>query len=296
LKGFLNKMEKNKLKKMSAMVGIGLVILMFFIKIIAFYISGSVSVMASLIDSGSDLFTTTITAVAVFTSIKPADRNHRFGHGKAESIGALLQSIFIFISAVFLGYQAIYKALNPHELNIDIYTIAIMIISLCLTIGLVLFQRYVIKKTNSVSIKADNINYTGDIMTTTAVILSLIITKFTGFAYLDSIFALFISFFLFNNCRLLMKEAINILMDREIDMDIKMDIVNIINSHPAVKKYKEFRSRYCGQTYFVEFCIEVDGRRTIQETVEIANDLRNSIRKVKKNMDIIIHKDFYKNG
>ena len=123
-------MKKAKLKKVAAITGMVFVLIMFIIKVIAFNYSNSVSVLASLIDSGADFFTTIITAVAIFTAIKPADKNHRFGHGKAESLGAFLQAIFILISAFFLVWQAIYHIITGYQTNINSVTLIIMFISL----------------------------------------------------------------------------------------------------------------------------------------------------------------------
>lgn len=287
-------MNKNNLKKQAAILGVTLVSIMLIIKVIAFHYSGSVSVLASLIDSGSDLFTTLITSIAIFTSIKPADKNHRFGHEKAESVGALLQSVFIFISATFLIWQAVLNIINRHQTNIDITTFIIMTISLALTLVLVSYQRYVIRETNSIAIKANNVNYTGDILITLGVILSLAITKYLNIQYMDSIFGVLIAIFLCKNARSILKDSLAILMDREIDQKIKNKMQKEIRNCPGVCGYHDFRSRSCGQIYFIEFHIELDGDLPLKKAHKISHLLKEKLKLLHENMDITIHQDICK--
>lgn len=286
-------MKKTSLKKTAVFASFIFVAIMFAIKIIAYYKSGSVSVLASLIDSGADLFTTIITAIAVFTSIKPADEDHRFGHGKAESIGALFQSVFIFISALFLGWQAITHIVNDHTIQIDSLTFSVMISSLALTSILVTFQKYVVRKTNSLAIRADSVNYTGDIFTTTGVIISLIITKYTNITYIDSIFGILIAIFLCQNARELLCSALDILLDREIDEKIKNKVKKVIKNHSEALGYHDFRSRTCGHTNFIEFHIELDGKLNLRESHDIAHELEEQIKLIDENMDVTIHQDIH---
>ena len=286
-------MNNSVLKKNIAIIGLTFVVIMFIIKAIAFKYSGSVSVLASLIDSGADFFTTIITAIAVFTSSKPADKNHRFGHGKAESVGALLQSIFIFISAGFLIWRAIANLIHGHPIHVDMITFSIMVASLLLTVILVIAQRSVIRKTKSVAIKADNVNYTGDILTTSGVILSLAITKYLGIHNMDAIFGILIAFFLCYNAKKLLKESIDVLMDKEINKTMKNKVKKEIRNHPGVLGYHNFRSRFCGQTYFIEVHIELNEDLRLKEAHEISHLLKEKIKSLHDNMDVTIHQDIH---
>ena len=285
--------QQTKLKKTAVLLSLVFVSIMFIIKAIAFMLSGSVSVLASMIDSGSDLFTSAITSIAVFTSSKPADSVHRFGYGKAESVGALFQATFILISAAFLSWQAIEHIINEYETSIDLTTFIVMSISLILTIALVTFQRHVIKKTKSIAIKADSVNYTGDIFTTAGVIISLIITKYTGLHLIDAIFGIVIAVFLCHNAISLLRESLEILMDKEIDVNIKNKIKKAIREFPGIYHYHDFRSRSCGQIYFIEFHIELNGDQTFRDAHEISHLLKEKIKTLYQNMDITIHQDIH---
>ena len=291
----MNKQQKHnkKLQYYSGGISFTLVFIMAIIKVIGYYISGSVSIMASFIDSGSDFFTTIISLIAITASLKPADRNHGYGHEKAGSIGALFEGTFIFICGIFLLFQAIHNFIYKPELSIDIYSILIMVVSLILTCCLVLFQRYVYKKTNSIIIKADILNYTGDIFTTLAVIVSLLLTKFLGISNIDIIFGLLIALFLCKNAKALIKESLDVLMDKEIDKNLKNQIKHLIKHHENILGFHDFRTRFSGNTNYIEIHVELDGNLKFKTAHEIVHQLKDEILKLNPNMQVIIHEDIH---
>src|SRR6266576_2031781 len=135
--------------------------------------TGSVALLSSLVDSLLDAAASVVTLVAVRHAMSPADREHRFGHGKAEPLAVLGQSAFITGSAMLLLAEAVRRLLWPVPVENPPAGIGVMIFSIVLTIGLVLFQRYVLRRTGSIAITADELHYRGDLVLNLSVIAAL---------------------------------------------------------------------------------------------------------------------------
>lgn len=291
------KRQKQKLQLYSGILTSSFVSIMVIIKFVGYYVSNSVSIFASFIDSGADFFSALISLVAITVSLKPADKKHNYGYEKASSIGALFEGLFILFGGLFLFSQSLIHFIFKKELHINIYSIIIMTISLMFTCALVLFQRYVYKKTNSLVIKANSVNYTGDILTTLAVLTSIGLTKYFKISNIDSIFGLLIALFLLKNATTLIKESIFILMDKEIDKNLKLKIKNLIRKYKKdnlIIDYHDLRTRFSGNTNYVEVHIEMDGNLKFKTAHDIAHRIKKDILMLNENIDITIHEDLEK--
>jgi len=289
-----NKSNDKYLLHSGAWAAFILVLTMVMIKLIAYNTSNSVSILSSFIDSGADFFTNIITLISVYSAVKPADKNHRYGHAKAESIGALFQANFIILTAVFLIFQAIKQIIKQEHINIDNGSILIMGISLILTIILVLYQNYVIKKTKSIALKANSLNYKGDILTTSSTLICILIVRYTNVLYLDAIFGLLIGLFLCKGARSILKDSLKVLMDEEIPAKDVKQIKKLIKQHKKVHGYHKFRSRDAGNKKFIEFHIELDKNLSLKTAQQICIELEEDIKKMFKNSEIIIHQEVAK--
>ncbi|MBR1904391.1 MAG: cation diffusion facilitator family transporter, partial [Alphaproteobacteria bacterium] len=165
------------LKKAAATASVLTALMLCLIKAAAVIHTGSLSVLSSMIDSGADVISSLITLIAVRISDKPLSEHHRYGYGKIEAVSALLQAAFIVGSAGFILYDAVNRFINPVEVRQTTFGLIIMIICMLLTFGLIGFQKFVVRRTNSKAIEADSAHYTVDILSNLSVILSLLAVR-----------------------------------------------------------------------------------------------------------------------
>lgn len=285
--------HENFLKKIAATASIGTAFVLTLIKTYAAFVTGSLSVLSSLIDSLSDILASAVTYVAVHYSGKPLSKNHRYGYGKAESLSALIQAAFIVGSAGFILYDGLYRFLNPVKIEETSFGIAIMILCWFITLALILFQKYIIKRVRSQAINADSGHYTVDLLSNGSVILSLFIVKYLNWEWFDIVTAILIAVYLIYNAGLIAYEAFEEITDKEIDEETRKKIITAVTSIDGVKGCHDFRSRISGSLYFIELHLEFDGNLTLSATHELSDKAEAKILKIIPQAQIIIHQDPY---
>ena len=259
-------------------------------KIAAWLMTGSVSVMASLVDSMLDAAASMINLLAVHYSLMPPDQDHRFGHGKAEPLAGLGQAAFIAGSAVFLTLQAIERMLHPQPLQDLAVGIGVMVFAIAATLVLVMFQRHVIARTNSTAIRADALHYFTDLITNLSTIVALVLA-YLGWPGMDPLFALGIAAYILYSAFQIGVEAVQLLMDRELPEDDKQQIIEIASRHPDVRGVHDLRTRRSGQTYFIQCHLEFDGAMSLQAAHAASDEVFFDLKKAFPNADVIIHED-----
>ena len=260
-------------------------------KLIAWYLSDSISILASLIDSSLDLLASLVNLLAIRHALQPADKEHRFGHGKAEPLAAVGQSMFIAGSAIMLLFQASGRLVNPQPLTSGIELgVAVMLFSMLATIGLLLLQRFVIKKTKSSAIRADSLHYQSDLLVNFSVIIALLLTQF-GLIWFDPLMAVFIAFYVLFSAWKILRDAIDLLMDHEITDAERQQIMQLVLNHPKVKGMHDLRTRRSGVTVFVQLHLELDPEMSLQQAHEVSDKVSQDIRALFDDVEIIIHQD-----
>lgn len=281
---------KRKLMKSAGRASVAVALILIGIKLFAWNRTGSVSVFASFIDSSMDALASIINLIAIKIAIEPADEEHRFGHGKAEAIAGLAQASFIAGSAFILLLNAVDRIFNPREMTqIDI-GLYVMIISIVLTVALVMYQKYVIRKTNSTAIKADSLHYLSDILGNGAAIVALLLTA-QGIPYVDIAVGLLIGFFILKSAWDIVKDSLDVLLDRELPNEVKEEISKVILSHKKVQNFHDMKTRQTGLNYFIQFHVEVDDSMSLMEAHDVSEELEENIRKAFPDSELIIHID-----
>lgn len=283
--------QASKLKKAAAYGSILLALFLSILKGVGVFYTDSLAVLSSMVDSLSDILASLITFVAVKISVRPASTSYRYGYGKAESLSALFQAAFIAGSGVFILYDAFMRLKNPVELNQTDFGLAIMIISLILTLILVAFQRFVAKVTNSQAIIADSLHYSVDIMTNSSIIISLIVIHFWQIIWIDTLMAAAISIYLIYNAYTLALEAAGLLLDKELESNIRQSIIDIVSTHPLSPQIHDLRTRNLGGVYMFEFHLELDGNLDLYTAHRYTDEVENLIRQTYPEAQIIIHQD-----
>ncbi len=261
------------------------------IKLVAFLFTGSVALLTSLIDSAIDVLASLVNMMAVRQSLAPADREHRFGHGKIESLAGILQAAFISASVIFIVIEAINKLVHPQPVSHGMMGIIVMIISIIVTIWLVSYQRHVIKKTGSVVISADSLHYVSDLLFNASVILALVLSYYFNLTLADPIIALVIALFILASVWEIVKTCFDQLMDRELPDEDREKIRQIALSHAEVNGIHAFRTRASGRDIFVQLHVELDPELRLTRAHEIADEVQAMICEAYPNADVIIHQD-----
>jgi len=260
-------------------------------KFIAWIGTGSVALLSSLVDSLVDAGASVVNCFAVRHASVPADREHRFGHGKAEPLAALGQSAFLVGSAVLLMFEAIRRLVSPEPVVNPPAGIAVMLFSIVVTIGLVAYQRHVVRHTGSLAIGADELHYRGDIILNLSVIVTLAIGNLFSVPLLDPLFGGAIGIWIIYNAVKIARLSLTQLMDRELPDEERARVRAIAESHPEVAAVHDIRTRIAGPTAFIQLHIEMDGEMNLMRAHEISDDVEAWLQHAFPNAEIIIHED-----
>ena len=260
-------------------------------KLIAWFVTDSVSILATLIDSSLDMLASIVNLIAVRHALQPADNEHRFGHGKAEALAGMGQSMFIAGSAGGLLLQAIERMIHPKEAmtSIDV-GLGVMLFSMLATAILIIFQNYVIKHTDSTAIKADALHYKTDLWVNGSVIIALVLT-FYNHSYFDAIIALGIAIFVLYSAWKIVQESIDLLMDHELPTEERNKIKEVVSRHPKTKGCHDLRTRRSGTMIFIQFHLELDASLSLFEAHSIADSVERKLKSLFSNVEVIIHED-----
>lgn len=261
------------------------------VKLAAWAATGSVALLSTLIDSTLDLAASVLNLMAVRHALQPADHDHRFGHGKAESLAGLGQATFVAGSGGLLLVEAGGRLMRPEPVTHGEWGIAVMVFSILATIALVAFQRRVIRQTGSTAISADSLHYTGDVLINLSVIVSLAMAMTTGWTAADPVFAIGIAAWLLYNAWQIMKGSLDTLMDRELPDSDRDRIRDITRAHPGVLDFHDLRTRTSGRQGFIQLHLELPGDLPLAQAHRIADDVERAIRAEFPNFEVIIHED-----
>ena len=262
------------------------------IKAVAYWMTDSVSIMASLLDSLLDIVASVINLLAIRVALMPADKEHPFGHGKAEALAGLGQATFIAGSAVFLMVQAVDRIQNPQQIAAMDVGIIIMLISIVATGLLIALQKHVIRQTNSVAIKADSMHYMTDLLTNTMIIVALVMV-WLGFSWMDPVMALLMGLYIMYSAWQIIWESIQLLLDRELSDEIQLSIRDLVLSDSEIEAIHELKTRESGHTQFIQLHLEMNGNMSLFQAHIISDRVMDSLNQAFPNAEILIHQDPY---
>lgn len=257
--------------------------------------TGALSVAASLADSAMDLMVSLGALAALIYAARPADEDHAFGHSSAEDLAALGQAMFVLISAGVIAAAAVLRLTDtaPSPLQAQGAGLIVMVASVMLTSGLVLWQGHVARKTGSRVVAADRLHYLGDLLPNLGAIAALIASKYWGMGSIDAVVALAAAAMLAMGAVRIGRGAWDALMDRRADPAIIAGIADLTARWPGVHGHHDLKTRTAGSRIFVNLHIELEGRQTLSEAHDIGAALRRAILDRYPQCDVIIHKDVY---
>ncbi len=261
------------------------------IKSIAYFFTGSNALLASLIDTIGDAVLSIVSYCSIKISLKPADHDHRFGHGKAEGFFAQIQASFLIGSAVFITFETIRNYFNPTNIEHHALGIAVSIIAIVLTFILVLVQKWVLKRAPSLAVEADRNHYKGDIFINIGVILAFSADYLTQSGTVDLVISLCIAAYLAWTGLKIGKKATDMLMDREIPFCERQKIIDLVKRDKRVFGLHDLRTRQSGMDLHISFDVELDGNLTLEKAHDIIEEIDLALLKIFPHAEIIIHMD-----
>lgn len=283
-------LSRPQLLKLATYSSVGVALLLIAMKAAVWFASGSVSILASLVDSLMDAGASVLNLLAVRLALQPADHEHRFGHGKAEGIAALFQAAFILGSALFLLLNAADRLRHPSELHITSTVFVVMLASLAITIALVSFQQWILKQVHSSAIAADRLHYLTDILSNIAVLLAIGL-GFYGWQQADATIGIALAIWIAYSALGIGRGALNMLMDKALpDADIAA-IRQAVEHTSGVLGVHDLRTRQSGNTRMVQCHIEVDDHLPLLHAHDIAVAAEHNIAALFDDSEIIIHLD-----
>lgn len=283
--------EAGRLMRLAGMASVAAALLLIGIKLYAYVETSSVALLSTLFDSLLDAGASLINVLAIRQALTPADAEHRFGHGKAEPLAGLVQVAFILGSSILLLVEVFDHFTHPQPVTRPEVGVVVMVASIAVTIVLISYQRYVIRRTRSLAIKADSAHYLSDFMVNISVIAALLLSAEFGWWWIDPLFGLAVALFIAVTAIGIGREAFDMLMDREMDDAERAQIKAIVRQHPEVLNMHELRTRVAGQIRFIQFHLELDGEISLREAHRISDAVEDELLAAFPGAEVIIHQD-----
>ena len=282
--------EHARLLRLATRASVGVASVLIVTKAIAWWLSGSVSLLAGLTDSLLDGAASLLNLLAVHYSLRPADDDHRYGHGKAEALAGMAQALFIGVSAVLIGVQAVERLHTPQPLGDTAIGIAVMLLSLAMTVALLLFQRHVVRVTGSTAVRADSLHYRSDLLLNGSSLVALVLAS-VGFPQLDAWFGLGIAMYILWSAIQIARESFSVLMDKELPTEVSDNMVKLACSVPGVLGAHDLRTRISGNIWFVQLHLELPGELSLSEAHTISDRAAAEIEKAYPRAEVLVHAD-----
>ena len=283
------------LERKATFVAIVVSIILAIVKLIVGIMSGSVAVLASALDSILDMVVSIFNNIALKIAESKPDKKFNYGKSKIEGLAALFEGIIIIGSGLFVIYEAIKKIIHKEVITDVDASIYVMVFSIIVVSGLVAFLSYVAKKTNNLIIKSDTLHYKTDLLTNSAVLISLIIVKLTGWYFVDFILSIIIGIYIIKEALEIVKEGIEVLLDVALDEEIVEKIKEIIKKEPLVLDFHCLRTRKAGNRNFVDVHLVLTPDMKLKLAHTIVENVEEKIRQIdpSKKWIINIHADPY---
>lgn len=259
-------------------------------KFAAGIISGSMAVLSSGLDNILDVVMSGMSLVAIRLASKPPDIDHQYGHGKAEDLAAIVESIIILFSGIAVIYKTVERFLEHQTIQYSSLDMGMMVLSLLSSIIVSIVLKRVGEKTDSTALRADSFHYTSDIYSNLAVIIAIILTQYTGQVLFDFSLAIIVGFIIIYSTLKIFKDGVRALMDTSITRKIEDQVEEIIGRMPfPYAGFHKLRSRSSGSSKYIDFHFLICRKTSIDEAHSLVDTLEENIKKEIKGMDIMVH-------
>ncbi|MVZ96404.1 cation diffusion facilitator family transporter [Sphingorhabdus sp. IMCC26285] len=275
----------------AAIASVSMALFLLALKLFAAAETGSVALLGSLADTGFDVLASLLTLFSVRYAARPADDNHRFGHGKAEALSALIQVVLVIVSAILIGWRAIERLGSQETTAHPEYGIGVSVIAIVATLALLAYQRQIVRKTGSVAIHADHVHYQSDLLLNIAVIIGIALETFLHLRGADPVFGLVIALWLLWGAFRAAQMALDQLLDREWPEARRTQFIEVAMRHPQLRGIHDMRTRSSGVHDFCQFHVWVDPDMTILQAHRIMDEVEEALMQEFPGVEVLIHPD-----
>ncbi len=253
-------------------------------------VSGSMTVVSSGLDSLLDVFMSGMNLFAIRKAAQPADDDHQYGHGKAESIAGTIQAVVIVLTGAFIIYKAVKEFLDGERIAYSYWDLWVMCLSLVFSLLISSVLRRTGRRTESDALKADALHYTSDLYSNSAAIAAIVLAYYSGWTFFDHAFAVITGLIIAFSAVKILKGSVSGLMDRRIPPEIEREIKAIIEDMPfPYAGYHKLRTRFSGNKKYVDFHLLTCRKLRIDEAHELADEIEGRIAKKIASLDTVIH-------
>lgn len=281
------------LKGSAARLSIAAAALLIALKTATGYLTGSISVWASLLDSAMDIFASAINYFALRAAARPPDEDHRYGHGKAESLAGLFQSFVIAASGCFLMFEAVRRLVTPHPTAQEWLGVGTMAVAMAVSFALVARLKGVAGRTDSPALAADAVHYATDVYTNGAALVALLVVAVTGWTPADPLISVLISAFILKSAVDVARDSVNVLMDRRLPRAIDAKVAAVVERFRAegVVGFHDLRTRRSGSHKFIDLHLEVEADQSLQDAHDLSVRVLRAIEADIPRSRVQIHTD-----
>ena len=283
--------ERATLTSRAALASVATALFLLLLKSYAAWATGSVAMLGSLADTALDVVASLVTLFGVRVAAAPADHDHRFGHGKAESLAALVQVGIISVSAIGIAWRAVDRLLHGAETTQAEYGIAVSVVAIIATLALIAYQRSVIRRTGSIAIGTDHLHYKSDLFLNMSVIAALALDQYAGLTGADPLFGIGIALWLLFGAWRASSRAVDQLMDKEWPEERRRAFLAVAARHPEGRGIHDFRTRSSGAHEFAQFHIWVDPHMTVAQAHDVMEEIETDLAREFPGVQVLIHLD-----
>jgi ferrous-iron efflux pump FieF len=273
----------------AALASVSMALFLLTLKIYAAAETGSVALLGSLADTGFDVLASLLTLFSVRYAARPADDDHRFGHGKAEALSALVQVMLVIVTAILIGWRGLARLGSQETTSHPEMGIGVSLIAIVATLALLAFQRSVVKRTGSVAIHADHVHYQSDLLLNIAVITAIALEVFAGLRGADPVFGIGIALWLLFGASRSAKMALAQLLDREWPTEKRERFLAVAARHPEMNGIHDVRTRSSGMHDFVQFHVWFDPAMTLGEVHRVMDEVEDELAHEFPGVEVMIH-------
>jgi cation diffusion facilitator family transporter len=258
-------------------------------KLIIGILTGSLGILSEALHSALDMVAAVITYFSVKVSDKPADKEHNYGHGKVENLSALIETILLLVTCVWIIYEATHRlATGQTKIEVSVWSYVVVISSIIIDFSRSRALSRVAKKYNSQALEADALHFSTDIWSSSVVLFGLIAYQFLGWYAADSIAALFVAVIVLFVSYQLGRKAIDVLLDKA-PVNTKKTVHDILITYPEIKKYHGLKARTAGADTFIKFNVHFDPDLSLREVHEVCDKIESEIQSQIERSEVYIH-------
>jgi cation diffusion facilitator family transporter len=277
-------------KENAAKLSIFAVSLMIAMKVVASIVTGSISIRADAIHSVIDLVGAIIGFIGIRIAGKPPDRQHPFGHGKAENVAGVIIAALIFIAGGTIAYQAITRLISGATLELVTVGIYVTAAAIVINSAVSWYTLRVARRTDSVALEATARDLLADVLSSAAVLVGLILVRITGVTLLDPIVALLVAALIFRTAFLSMRKAFGGLIDTRLPRREERKLIAVLGKHGGeMVSFHKIRTRQAGSQRYIDFHLVVPKDASVEKAHALCDQLEQEIEVELSAANVTIH-------